>query len=1193
MSGDHDDAPMSPPQPAAKTTGTSRRSATPFDPKSGDRHRAVVPRPVEASPEAIGSSASQSFDSEGSRNLSLTPRQPSANEAGRDGSPAARLVAVGPGRAGLSTFLLPGSRSEVRGFPIAEYKIEPPSLPDGTLRRDRLLDRLSAAASRRVIVIAAEAGYGKTTLLADWSRRAPLRTAWYRIDESDRDWITFLRYLVAAGRTCEQTFAPTTGDLIADVAATGLTMEEIVGVFVRELEGLAEPRTVLVLDDYHLVDDVPDIRTIMREVVRRSPPGLTVVISGRRTPRVPLARLRTLGDLAELSTDDLRFSRDETERLFRESYHRPLAGDVLETLCRRTEGWAATLQLVEAATRDRTPEETRSFIVSLSGSKTHLYEFLAEEVVGVLSPDLQRFLMETAVLQRVEPALAAVATERPVADVEPLLQAATRAGLLPPVDSGDRPQRYHPLVAEFLLSRLAGEIGQAGVGAIHRRVARHVEGSDWRLACHHYAAAGDHEAARRVAEGALQDIMASGDYAFAERYLGGDDGGDSVALDIVRSRLDFNKNDTEGALARARSAAANPPPHLRDAALANLMTLTFATGAIDESRELALALYASDSPHYRQLAEGTITIIDVGRGAVNLEAAAELMRRMAEAQRSGMPRYLGITLNNLMSLLRGMGRASEALQHADEAERALLDGGPAPEVADVLALRAWAEAHLGRMSLAQERLAAASKVSHLAVLADVLVQAADTWTCYGDAAQAEDCLRAAEPLARRISAQREMWYSARLWLALRLRDYDAASRYEARLEGIPTYNPAQQAQTAALRAHLALLRGEPDCFEQVRDAGQIAELQSARFWSRYCWILLAALEGGQALNRTITMLEGEDRAMVSVLAELFVDHLSELDAAALSLVTAEAELRPERWRQVLRHGTTSDDPRQRLLAGRLLDRVGELEDVPRLRALSRSLKGAHADALLGRGLAKRLAPPAFVDDLGSITIHVGSRTIHGAHIRRKPLALLCFLLSRPDWRVARDQVIDALWPDCTLEDALNSLNQTLYFLRRLIDPTYREDVSPAYVLNSGELVWLDGDLIESRSRRARRLARELARRLDLDRVQEFLEEYRGQFALDFAYEEWALAYRDSLHAAFLDITERAIQEAVERGAYAHGLTIARRALEIDPEADQVELGLIRLYRLTGATAAAAEQYAHYAAAVRRELGVEPPPLESL
>ncbi|MER3417732.1 MAG: hypothetical protein C4343_01135, partial [Chloroflexota bacterium] len=699
----------------------------------------------------------------------------------------------------------------MRGYPIAEYKIEAPPLPDGTLRRDRLLDRLSADATRRVIVLVAEAGYGKTTLLADWSGRGTRRVAWYRIDEGDRDWITFLRYLVAAGQVCQPAFAPVTADLVTDIAATGLAMEAIVEVFVGELAGLVDPPTALILDDYHLVDDVPEIRRIMRQIVRRVPPGLTLVISGRRRPKLPLAKLLTHGELAELTTEDLRFSLEETARLFRESYQRPLEQDVVESLCHRTEGWAAALQLVEAATRDRTLAETRSFINALSGGKSHLYEYLAEEVIGVLEPNLQHFLMQTAALQRVEPELAAVAAERPIEEARQALDAASRAGLLPPPGKHERPQRFHPLVAEFLLTRLAAEIGPDGVAAIHRRVARHLEGSDWRLACHHYAAAGDHGAARKVAEAALHDVMASGDYAFAERYLSGDGDGGSVALDIVRSRLDFNRNDMERALALARSAASNPPPHLRDAALANLMTIAFGTGNIEEAADLATGLKDRARGHYRWLAEGTLAVIAACRGSTDLHAAAGVMRQMAETQRAaGMPRYLGITLNNLMSILRPMGKMAELLACADEAVDALTRGGKAPEVANVMVMRAWAEAHLGQTTEARRDLAVACETSQLAVRADVLVEGAELHIALGEAADAQEYLDEAETLCARAAPSLEMWRTAQLWLRLRTADVDGAVQQATELSDQVTYNPGQRAVAAALRGHLAYLKGARD-----------------------------------------------------------------------------------------------------------------------------------------------------------------------------------------------------------------------------------------------------------------------------------------------------------------------------------------------------------------------------------------------
>jgi DNA-binding SARP family transcriptional activator len=193
----------------------------------------------------------------------------------------------------------------------------------------------------------------------------------------------------------------------------------------------------------------------------------------------------------------------------------------------------------------------------------------------------------------------------------------------------------------------------------------------------------------------------------------------------------------------------------------------------------------------------------------------------------------------------------------------------------------------------------------------------------------------------------------------------------------------------------------------------------------------------------------------------------------------------------------------------------------------------------------------------------------------------------------RDQVLDALWPELDPEVAINSLNQTLYFLRRVFEENYSDDLSPGYVHHDSDVLWLDQDLVTARSVECRRVVRDLPTRPSPDDVDHLTNVYRGRFALDFEYEEWASAYRDSLHAAYLEVVERAVLDDFTDGHYDRGIRIARRALDVDGSAEQIELSLLRLYRVSGAHSAAAEQYAHYAAVMREDLGVEPPPLEAL
>ncbi len=410
-----------------------------------------------------------------------------------------------------------GAHGDVmNGYPIQLAKVQRPALRDQTLARDRLLDWLAAKVHQRVVLVLADAGYGKTTLLADFSRRTRLRTIWYRLDDDDRDWISFISHLIAAGREHDPGFAPTSAAMLGDLSMGGPTREAATEVFLRELPSIAERGAVLILDDFHLVDESPDVRLIARELVARAPDRLSIIFASRRVPSIPLARMRASGEVAELNTDDLRFDATETARLFSETYGRELEPDVLADVAARTEGWAASLQLVQAALRDRSPADIRRFVRGLTGADQELYDYLAEEVVGDLPEDLQQFLMRTSILQVVSAELAGVVTGLDPLEVGRLSAAAERLTLLTrPSRTARVAQRYHPLVREFLEARLRSTISTQAVAGLHRVVAEAAAASDWRVAAYHYRHAGDPEAVASTIAAAIPEIMGGGQHQTA------------------------------------------------------------------------------------------------------------------------------------------------------------------------------------------------------------------------------------------------------------------------------------------------------------------------------------------------------------------------------------------------------------------------------------------------------------------------------------------------------------------------------------------------------------------------------------------------------------------------------------------------------------------------------------------------------
>jgi DNA-binding SARP family transcriptional activator len=289
----------------------------------------------------------------------------------------------------------------------------------------------------------------------------------------------------------------------------------------------------------------------------------------------------------------------------------------------------------------------------------------------------------------------------------------------------------------------------------------------------------------------------------------------------------------------------------------------------------------------------------------------------------------------------------------------------------------------------------------------------------------------------------------------------------------------------------------------------------------------------------------------------------------------------------------SAPPSRRLIEASLLESIGEREDILLLRTLARSFKKDTSASKIGATLSRRLAPRVHVEDQGRVRLRVGSEWIEGSAVRRKVLALTCFLLSRPSFSAAKDQVLEALWPDLEPDVAANSLNQTVYFLRRVFEPDYKDHLSAGYVHHESDLVRLDTELVSSQSAHCASLLRSMSEQLEPQQVQELASEYRGKFALDFLYEEWAIAYRNSLHAQYVELVERSARRDESIGQFSRSIELLCRALEVDPDADQLEAHLVHLYRLIGANAAAAERYGHYASVLRRDLGVEPPGLETM
>jgi len=1086
-----------------------------------------------------------------------------------------------------------------RGFPLRPGKVQRPFLPNETLRRDRLLDWLHARADCRVIFVAAGAGFGKTTLVADYLRRSRIRTFWYQLDDDDTDGLVFMRYLVAACQAVDPQLLARSAALLEESSLEPPSEEAVLRALLAEVDCLGEVPSALVLDDFHVVEGRPAIGAVVERLIARAPAGLRLILASRRPLGLSAAALRVRGQLAELGREELRFEEAETDRLFRETYRRPLEPDVLRELQARTEGWIASLRLVKTALDRRSPVQARAFIQSLSGAEGDVYDYLAEEVLGELDSKIRAFLMRVAVLEEIGVDMAAVAAETSPARASQLLRDAERLGLLSKGVGIVTSWRLHPLVCDFLLAHLEAEMGRPGVVDLHRRLASAFEAQSWRLAARHWAAAVDADQVRRVICGAVPTIIGAGDFAAADAFMRRfPDPNPNAWYDILLTRqLTAQGRYDEAAALADRSSHVDSQFLEANPAFAPARALTrLHVGIQRDNREMRVSaaeqLSRSGDEELESIARSAELLCDASDSG-SLDALCGNLQETARLNRQrGHTRHEGISLLNLSIAEFARGNHEAAVQSGVAATALLRVGSNSGDLAASLLNTAKGLAHLGRwaeaLACVDEALGDATKW----VEPETIAEAAELQAMYGDPAQGFLIMH---ELAARPLAQPERPYCTQVNSRL-----DNSAGFPGRAIdhlnpiGLCPVSPGFSSAVQSLRIHVraSMQPQNSSLVDELANALRFAEGQQAWFWCKTIRLTQALISPSHELSGYVRALKPADAGYLAIQAELVVRRLADLNQAALEIVKEETTRRPVRWRWALRQLLASETARPLDIkrAIDLLEMVGDQDDVVPLRKLAHNKGLKIQDA--GRTLMKRLAPPAFVDDLGRVTIRIGDRVVSGTDVRKKVLSLLIYLLTRPQFTASREQVIEALWPHMEPEAGANSLNQTSYFLRQVFEPKAEEDATSGYLNSRADLIWLDPELVQSRSAKCLALIATIRRNPSPELVTRLAELYTGRFAVDFMY-DWASSFRENLHAGVLDRVERSIVDDTKIGAFDRALAIAQMALQADPDAEQIELCLLRLYRRMGAHAAAEEQYAHYAAVMREQLGVEPPALETI
>lgn len=400
--------------------------------------------------------------------------------------------------------------------PLVSTKLRPSLSRSKLVARPRLVENLARKPERRVTVISAPAGFGKTTLLTTWAnnrRDSEHIVAWLSLDERDNEPTRFLSYVVAAlGRTVEARFG--TGILAALRSPQPLRLEALTTALINELAEL--PGDVsLILDDYHLINS-GDVHGIVSFLLDHLPPNLHLIVSGRSEPPLPISRLRARGQLAEIGAADLAFTNDETKAFLRGVMGLEVSDQDIVTLEERTEGWVAGLQLAALSLQGH--DEPTRFVESFSGSHRDIFDFLAEEVLARQPEIVREFLLATSILDGLTGSLCDALTS--YGNGQSMLERLDKENLfVVALDDERRWYRYHHLFRDFLRSRLKREHPEI-IRGLHIRAFGWYEANGFMARAIEYAlAAPDHERAVRLIEQETGPAFSRGDVPSVLRWL--------------------------------------------------------------------------------------------------------------------------------------------------------------------------------------------------------------------------------------------------------------------------------------------------------------------------------------------------------------------------------------------------------------------------------------------------------------------------------------------------------------------------------------------------------------------------------------------------------------------------------------------------------------------------------------------------
>ncbi len=1050
-----------------------------------------------------------------------------------------------------------------RPAPLIITKILCPRRRDDLLYRPRLVDFIHAHIDRKLILISAPAGYGKTSLLIDYAHNTDLPVCWYTLDENDSDPRVFLEYLVASIRRRFPEFGERTTRLLEAEEAALPDWETIVGALVNDMVEAIGEYFVIILDDYHLIPPESEVHALLDTLLRYLPEHCHIVLASRTLPPLTLTLLAARQEVDGLGMDDLRFTAEEIRALIRQNYDLEIPDEQAEELARESGGWISGLLL----TRHNLWKGLFADMIRSQG-EAQVFDYLANEVFQRQPSHVQRFLLGTAILDRMNPELCNALLE--IEDARDILRYLETQNLFVIRLEGEGEwYQYHHLFQAFLRAYLKGRDPEEHT-RLHLRAAQLFEAREQIAeAIQHYLEAAAYEEAAQAIVTIAEQTFRAGRWTMLARWI------DALprevqlqypSLMVQWAKVKAQQGEVAAAIdaleeAVAQFRARGDDEKVADALVMQSVVLRFKgryEKAIERCQE-ALQLVEEKNP---LIAAAAYRNLGICRGLLgDLSTSVKELNRALELCRDEDAAYLSASIHHdLATTHYRSGALSEALVHYREALRYWKLSNNVAWVGETLSGMACALYYRGEteeaLRLLEEALAYARETGYLRLQGWVLASLADLYRDAGSYEQALDFYTEALDIAERIGEESLGIYSLN---ALGIAQWMQERYAEARTLIAQAAKLAQQSgsnyEMGLCEDALGLVYMKRNDLQRAirhfRQAVALFEACGARRDLAVALLHLGEAEVEQGLHDTAL---DALRQVLSLAEELGYDHFLVTQAPWVS--------------ELLKLGIKHNVEAERLTA--VLEKIGEEAPVP--------------VAEVEEPISEK--PELRVQALGQAQVW-----LNGELITRKQWdstttkELFFFLLAHPEG-VRKDEILEVFWPEGSPARASSAFHSTNYRLRRALKNQecvlYRDGV---YLLNPDLKPWYDVEVFEDLIQRAERATSDEERIVLLE---EAVGLYQGDYLEEF-YSDWPYFKREELQRQYLQALRQLAQLYWEKEAHEKALNMYERIVARDPYQEEVHREIMRLYAETGQRAAAIKHYQRLEDFLREDLNVEPMP----